>query len=323
MIAFSAFNGLGFNALALKALGVKVDLLFSSEIDKYANKAASILYPASVQLGDITKWREWPIDWSTIDLIVGGSPCQGFSIAGKKAGTTAEVMGQKVIVTDRELYLQLKAAGAEFLSCSHLFWEFVLLLDHIKAANLKVKFMLENVIMSKQYRDMITEALGVECVRINASLVSAQNRPRLYWSNAGSNVTQPEDRGLLLRDVVEFGVDPKYNLSDKILAGFARKVERRKGMPGGFGTFTIKGLFEKAGCLTARYSKMAITDTFINTDGKPRRLTPRECGRLQSMDETDINKLLASGISNAQLYKMLGNGWNLAVIIHVYRAMGL
>ena len=128
-------------------------------------------FPNDVQLGDVTKWREWDIDWSSIDLLIGGSPCQGFSFAGKQAGTKANLNGVEILVTDRETYLKLKEEGANFLSQSHLFWEYVLILDHIKKHNPNVKFLLENVRMKKELLDMISKALGVKDVVINSSLV--------------------------------------------------------------------------------------------------------------------------------------------------------
>lgn len=158
-------------------------------------------YPDDVQLGDVTKWRDWDIDWSSIDLLIGGSPCQGFSFAGKQAGTKANLNGVEILVTDQQTYLKLKEEGAEFLSQSHLFWEYVLILDHTKKHNPNVKFLLENVRMKKELLDMISNALGVKDVVINSSLVSAQNRHRHYWCNW--EVDQPDDKGILLRDIVE------------------------------------------------------------------------------------------------------------------------
>ena len=185
----------------MQRAGLEVNKYYRSEIDKYASQVAMHHYPDDVQLGDVTKWREWDIDWSSIDLLIGGSPCQGFSFAGKQAGTKANLNGVEILVTDRQTYLKLKEQGAEFLSQSHLFWEYVLILDHTKKHNPNVKFLLENVRMKKELLDMISNALGVKDVVINSSLVSAQNRHRHYWCNW--DVDQPDDKGVLLRDIVE------------------------------------------------------------------------------------------------------------------------
>ena len=119
----SLFDGISAGRLALQRAGLEVNKYYRSEIDKYASQVAMHHLPNDIQLGDVTKWREWDIDWSSIDLLIGGSPCQGFSFAGKQAGTKANLNGVEVLVTDRQTYLKLKEQGAEFLSQSHLFWE--------------------------------------------------------------------------------------------------------------------------------------------------------------------------------------------------------
>lgn len=208
MNVLSVFDGISAGRLALCRAGIEVNKYYRSEIDKYASQVAMHHFPNDVQLGDVTKWREWDLDWSGIDLFIGGSPCQGFSFAGKQAGTKAVLNGEEILVTDRETYAELKEQGAEFLSQSHLFWEYVLILDHIKQHNPNVKFLLENVKMKKELLQMISDALGVKDVVINSSLLSAQNRHRHYWANW--EITQPEDKGILLRDILEDTVPP-YN----------------------------------------------------------------------------------------------------------------
>jgi len=205
VIFLSLFDGMSCGRITLKKMGVEPTKYYASEIDKFAIAESKANFPNTIHLGDVTNWREWDIDWSSVDLLIGGSPCQGFSAAGKQGGTTAIVNGEKVVVTDRETYLDLKTRSAnediEFLSHSYLFWEYVLCLDHVKANNPDVKFMLENVKMSAKNLNMITEALGVTPVFINSALVCAQNRQRYYWCNF--EVTQPEDRGILLKDIIE------------------------------------------------------------------------------------------------------------------------
>lgn len=215
MNVLSLFDGISAGHLALDRAGIDVGTYYRSEIDKYASQVAMHHYPNDVQLGDVTKWREWDINWSSIDLLIGGSPCQGFSFAGKQAGTKAVLSSEEILVTDRETYIDLKEKGAEFLSQSHLFWEYVLILDHIKKHNPDVKFLLENVKMKKELLQMISNALGVNDVVINSSLVSAQNRVRHYWCNW--EITQPEDKGILLRDIFEDGWNDR-DKSQTILA---------------------------------------------------------------------------------------------------------
>lgn len=207
----SLFNGCEGASMALSELNIPVKKMYASEVDKFATKAAKLLFPNTIHLGDVTKWREWDIDWSEIDKLDAGSPCQGFSAAGKKGGTKAVIIGEsgrnvEMIITSLVEYeftrkLKLSGVSVEYLSCSYLFWEFVAILEHIKSVNPDVKFMLENVMMTKNNLDMISKAVGVEPVMINAALVTAQNRKRNYWTNW--HVSQPEDKGILLKDIIE------------------------------------------------------------------------------------------------------------------------
>ena len=180
MNVFAAFDGHSGGQTALHVMGIKPVKYYASEIDKYAIQATMAVFPNTIQMGSITEWREWYINWATIDLFIGGSPCQGFSMAGKMAGTAAMLDGVKHVVDTREKYLELKLAGAEFLSQSYLFWEYILCLDHVKKCNPKVKFFLENVKMKKEFLNLISNAIVVESVFINSALVSAQNRQRYY-----------------------------------------------------------------------------------------------------------------------------------------------
>lgn len=169
----SLFNGISCGRVALDRADIEFKNYYSSEIDKYAIKVSDNNYPDIIQLGDVTKWQEWNIDWSSIDLILAGSPCQGFSFAGK----------------------QLAFDDPR----SQLFFVFVNILNHVKSLNPNVKFLLENVRMKKEHIQVINECLGVEPTLINSALVSAQNRQRLYWANW--KITQPEDKGIYLKDI--------------------------------------------------------------------------------------------------------------------------
>lgn len=187
MNTLSLFDGISCGMVALERAGIKVDKYYSSEVDKHAIAISEKNYKKIVRLGDVTKWKDWDIDWSSIDLLIGGSPCQGFSFAGKQLNFKDER--------------------------SKLFFEYVEILEHIKEQNPKVLFLLENVRMKKEYRDVITRFLKVEPILINSSLVSAQDRKRLYWTNI-KGVEQPQDKGLLLKDIVHEYTDFKYMLPD-------------------------------------------------------------------------------------------------------------
>lgn len=334
--ALSFFNGIGGAKIICDMLGFKFDNFYVSEIDKNANKAAFALNPDCIQMGDVTKWREWDIDWKTIDLLLGGSPCQGFSLAGLQAGTKAILNGEEVLVTDRETYLEMKAKGAEFLSQSHLFWEYILCLDHVKLHNPDVKFMLENVKMKKELLEMITGAIGVEPICINSRLTSPQNRVRYYWTNIGK-VEQPKDAGIFLIDILEdlpscpIGIAVREKSKCVRVGGRRSPFDSKQEWDSPFYRVTKKGKIkpgiDKAACLTGgahsggNHSDMdilVIKDT-LSDDVLWRRYSLRECCRLMSMPERHIDTLLSTGISNTQLYKMIANGWELNAVIHVLK----
>ena len=166
----SLFDGMSCGQIALDQLGVEVDTYYASEIDKWAMQITQKNYPNTIQVGDVCDLD--PKDFQDVNLIMGGSPCQGFSFAGK----------------------QLAFDDPR----SALFFQFVRLLEGIKPKY----FLLENVKMKKEYLQVITDLLGVEPIFINSALVSAQSRQRYYWTNI-PNIEQPEERGILLKDVLE------------------------------------------------------------------------------------------------------------------------
>ena len=188
MNVLSLFDGSSCGQVALERCGIKVDNYFASEIDKWGIQITQKNYPNTIQVGDVrfVSARVVP----DIDLILAGSPCQGFSFSGK----------------------QLAFDDPR----SALFFEFTRILEECRRYNPDVKFLLENVRMKQEYQDIISGYLGVEPVAINSSLVSAQNRYRLYWCNW--DITQPEDKGLTLRDVLVEGVgDSVRNQGTKVM----------------------------------------------------------------------------------------------------------
>lgn len=195
MIVLSLFDGMSCGQIALIELGVNVERYYASEVDKQAIAQTQLNFPNTIQLGDINHWQEWDINWGTVDLILAGSPCQGFSLAGKQQG-----------LEDPR---------------SKLFWVFNEIRKRVLEENPNALFLLENVRMQPEYEQVINDALGLMPVVINSSLVSAQNRTRLYWSNIRTrqeglfdvlytDIPQPKDRGIVIRDILDDEVDSKY-----------------------------------------------------------------------------------------------------------------
>ena len=284
MNVLSLFDGMSCGQIALNRIGITPNKYYAAEIDKYAIKVAKDNYPNTIHLGDVTEWRQWDIDWSTIDLLIGGSPCQGFSFAGK----------------------QLAFDDPR----SKLFFVFLDILNHIKTVNPKVKFMLENVKMKKEYLSVISSQLNVEPVLINSALVSAQNRQRYYWCNW--KIEQPKDRGINVIDILDLNHN-KYN-SDGWHNWFSKNAEYQIGKK--YSAICNNNSIEKAICMTARQ--------FANWNGnlvqlgknKYRFLTTIECERLQTLPQG-----YTKAVSNTQRYKMLGNGWTVDVIAHIFKSL--
>ena len=318
MNVLSLFDGMSCGQIALNRLGVKYDKYFASEIDKYAMQITKQNYPDTIHIGDVTAIKA--AELSKIDLLMGGSPCQGFSFAGS----------------------QLAFDDPR----SKLFFEFVRLLKELKPKY----FLLENVRMKNEYLDIITEQLGVEPILINSALVSAQNRQRYYWTNI-PGIAQPKDKGIVLKDILETNADEKFKISnakkDRVLntkrgkGFFYNKYSKKIGTvisgdhkaptdgsyleiqnkPKQVGIATdingydiIKRVYSENGkspTLTTmggghREPKVAIDATYW------RKLTPLECERLQTVSDN-----YTQGVSNTQRYKMLGNGWTVDVICHI------
>lgn len=207
----SLFDGMSCGRIALEKLGVKVDRYVASEVDKHAIKVSRSNYPDIVQMGSVTEleyengqvfnWMD-STELGKVDLFIGGSPCQNFSFSGSRKGMATK---DNVEILSLGHYLQLKEDGFEFQGQSYLFWEYVRLLREVQKENPDVLFLLENVKMAKKWQDLISGVLGVEPIVINSALVSAQNRVRLYWTNI-QGITQPEDRDILLKDIIDYSV---------------------------------------------------------------------------------------------------------------------
>ena len=344
--------------IALNRVGVTINKYYASELDKYAIKVTQSNYPKTIQLGDVRGVDPEKLD--KIDLVIGGSPCQGFSFAGK----------------------QLAFEDPR----SALFFEYVRILERCKELNPDVKFLLENVKMKKEYLDIITKILGVEPVLINSALVSAQNRVRYYWTNI-AEIKQPEDRGVLLKDILQAEL-PSCGIGARIVGRKLNELGKRddynKSIP--IAQYLELRTDKKANCMTTvskdsvvainkidgRYKLRSKSKTvrcggrgspigsrhewdfpYIKADkklgvkhnqGKASCLTgaANSGGNHSDMDilviEPDVCRRYSitecerlqtvpggytqnKGVSNSQCYKMLGNGWTVDVISYVLSAL--
>lgn len=260
MNVLSLFDGMSCGQQALERSGIKVDKYFASEIDKYAIKVTMANYPDTIQLGSVIDVDGYKLP--KIDLLIGGSPCQSFSFAGKRKGMSTK--DEQEILT-LEHYLELKSEGYEFEGQSYLFWEYMRLLNEVKPTY----FLLENVLMGEKWEKVLTKAIGVKPIMINSALVSAQNRKRLYWTNIGmkssglfgdleSIIEQPKDKGILLKDILQDNLDSIYYLSNKA-------IDRINSYNNGNKCTTID---DKALCLAAGYSKQGRDNQYIPVDEK-------------------------------------------------------
>lgn len=207
LVVLSLFDGMSCGQIALHELGIIPYVYYASEIDKHAIGQTQLNFPKTVQLGsvvdvDVSKLEHMP------DLLIGGSPCQSFSFAGKRKGMAAKIPTKKQLSDLKELkkagsniyedeflasehveiytlerYMQVKSEGFEFAGQSYLFWEYMRILNDIRKINPEVKFLLENVEMGNKWERVLSEAIGLYGVHINSALVSAQNRKRIYWTN--------------------------------------------------------------------------------------------------------------------------------------------
>lgn len=290
MNVLSLFDGISCAQVALKRNGVKVDNYYASELDRFAIQITQDKHPETIQLGDVTKWGAWDIDWSSIDLVSAGFPCQSWSLAGKQLGDKDER--------------------------GMLFWVTLDIISFVLQCNPKAKFMLENVKMKKEFEDYITlhteNALGiVHKTLINSALVSAQNRNRFYWTNF--EVTQPTDKGVQLSSVIESGAVDRAK-------SYCIDANYHKGG-------SLKNYLEKKRRQIALSQSECRLCVFEKDDNRPiRMLTVRECERLQTLPDNYTLVTDAQGkqlVSDTQRYKALGNGFTVDVIAHIFKEAGL
>jgi len=271
MNVLSLFDGISCGQIALNRVGIKYENYYASEIDKYAIQVTQSNYPNTIQLGNIVELKTDNLP--KIDLVFGGSPCQSFSNAGK---------------------------GEGFDGKSGLFWEYVRVLNEVKPTY----FLLENVVMKKEWENVISEALGVKPIKLNSRLVSAQNRPRLYWTNI-PNLIEPNDKEIKIKDIIETDIDEKYFLSEKAVT----RIENSK-----FGREFATINTDKTRTLIASYYKIPSDGIYFNDGNRKRKYTPTECEKLQTVPVG-----YTSLLSDSQRYKVLGNGWTVDAIAHIFK----
>mgnify|MGYP006367388945 CR=1 FL=1 len=260
----SLFDGMSCMQIALKVAGITPKKYFASEIEKFPIKSTMTVFPNTIQIGDVRNVKG--SDLGFIHILAGGSPCQSFSFAGKRKGMSTKC---DVEILTLDHYLELKSQNFEFEGQSYLFWEYIRILTDIRKYNPDVKFLLENVIMGAKWQKVITQAIGINPIRINAALVSAQNRDRLFWTNIYTEqqglfgdfkcmIPQPKDKGILLKDVLETDVADKYFLSGKMLDYLnSRKANYNSGK------INYKTENDIASCINASSGSLDISDNII------------------------------------------------------------
>jgi DNA (cytosine-5)-methyltransferase 1 len=280
MNVLSLFNGMNTGRQALENVGIKVNKYYSSEIKPYAIELTQYHFPDTIQVGDVTKWKEWNIDWKSINLVLSGSPCQDLSAAGKRAGING--------------------------SRSSLFFVFVEILEHIKSLNPKVLFLQENVgSAAKLDVGIMSRALGVYPVRINSSLVTAQLRDRYYWSNIRTrqdgmfgdiitDIPQPKDKGIMFKDIITSGcVDTDKHTCLNTGSGATEQAKQEY----------LLHRNETTGMIT-----------LIKENEKVRTVNKIEMCRLQGFPDNYCDIL-----TTAKAGSLLGDGWTLPIIEHIFK----
>lgn len=311
----SLFDGMSCGQIALNKIGISINKYFASEIHKPSIYITNKNYNKTIHIGDVrnvsfkngilyTEVGNYNV--GRIDLLIGGSPCTNLSFSGNMQGLRGETL---------EEYLKLKEENFDFgQEQSFLFWEYVRLLKEINPKN----FLLENVKMTKKWEEVINQTLEVKSIAINSSLFTAQNRPRLYWTNIpfDNNII---DKKLVINDILENVVDVKYFLSERGVVGnlkskFLDRQPKSKWVKSG--TLKIGGNRKN---IVDDYEYWEKLDQYSKIDYEKlgaRLLTPIECERLQTVPDN-----YTQGVSDTQRYKMLGNGWTVDVIAHLFKQL--
>ena len=300
MKILSLFDGISCGMQAFKELNIPIETYYASEIDKYAIEISRKNHPEIIQLGDVENWREWDIDWDNINMLIGGSPCQGFTFAGKRLN-----------FEDHR---------------SKLFFVYYEILQFLREKNPNILFFLENVKMDKKCKDAIDELIGVNGIPINSNLFSAQNRDRIYWTNIPIKEL-PTENNITIRDII----NPSDNENVKTFVSKEHHAAWLK-------TYKWKhnDLDGKSKPLLATYYKQPPHCPYIiyreELEGEEeinnkysiyRRLSPIECERLQTLPDnyTLVVNDKSKENSYTQRWKTLGNGWTVETIKHIFSSL--
>lgn len=296
----SLFDGISCGQIALEKAEIPVNKYFASEIDKHAIKVTQANYPNTIQIGDVTKVKG--VDLPNIDLLMGGSPCQGFSFSGK----------------------QLNFEDPR----SKLFFEFVRLKDELKPEF----WLLENVVMKQEYQDVISKFLGVEPVKLNSTLTSAQNRVRLYWANF--EIKEPTDKGIKLEEILEHtefigpGAIRGRGLNKATILG--RRLDDRGKRQDYDKTIPITQCLEvratntdKSNCLTTVAKDTVLTPMPIgrHPDAFNKKLPYRNYTQIERCRLMNLPDNYCDEVSLNQTVKATGNGWDVGMITHILKGM--
>lgn len=296
----SLFDGISCGQVALNRAGIKVNNYFASEIDKHAIKVTQSNYPNTKQIGDVTKVKG--ADFPQIDLLMGGSPCQGFSFSGK----------------------QLNFDDPR----SKLFFEFVRLIEEVKPKY----WLLENVVMKQEYQDVISQHLGVKPVKLNSALTSAQNRVRLYWANF--DITEPTDQGIKLEDILEDTemIGPSAILGRRLNKAtiLGRRLDERgkrqdydKNVPITQCLEVRASNRDKSNCLTTVAKDTVLTTMEVgrHPDAFNRKLPFRNYTKIERCRLMNLPDNYCDEISDNQTVKATGNGWEVGMVTHIFNQM--
>lgn len=317
MNILSLFNGISAMHLALDKAKVSYNTVYYAEIDKYANKVTEHHFPQDVPLGDVTKWREWDIDWSSIGLVGAGFPCQSWSVAGQQMGDKDER--------------------------GMLFWTTLEIIAHVLKHNPSAKFVMENVKMKKDFEEYITKhmesALGVvQKTLLNSSSVSAQNRLRYYWTNfhipkLGTSQTTISD--IICEEASQdTSLFVNFDLGYRFISADSTGLKNGMFFVGAIKTPKSSPRIESLKCLSRNFkqgyrvysisgkSPTLSTNTGGLSGGSPclikvgdiiRKMGTTECARLQTFPDGWSESV----VSNTQAYKAYGNAWTVDVIAHI------
>lgn len=305
----SLFDGISCGRVALERAGIEVETYYASEIEPKAIKVSNKNYPDNIQLGDITKWKNWDIDWNDIDLVIGGSPCQGFSFCGKQLNFEDER--------------------------SKLFFVYKDILSHIKNKNPNIKFLLENVKMKKEYQDIISSYLGVKPIEIDSRIITPMRRKRLYWFNW--DIDEIQQNTSKLKDILDDEVDDRYFLKqyqfEKITYMDSgelciRNQPNKRMVINEYDGVSLSRTWQQympvirqeSNCIRAA-NPDDVGVAVPTTDGiRFRRFTLREIERMQTLP---IGYTVIEGISERQSKGLIGNGWTVDVIAHIFKGLKL